>query len=341
MPGTDPAEAARVIAGELPGFPHLAELPDRGPGADLTGRTAALLVDMPVEVTPRGWRLAERPGRDLARARTMLSSDLDAMEEVLDGYAGPVKIQLCGPWTLAAALELTRTMNAALSDRGAVADLTASLAEGTAAHVADVAKRVPGAQLVVQFDEPALPAVALGAVPTASGLSRLAAVEDDPLRERLAQVLAATQRYTVVHSCGNGVPFGIIRLAGADAISFDLSQLRRGEEDGAAEAAEAGMGVFTGAVPAVPAPVAAGPGRPGGINPADGSAEARQAAERVIRLWRRLGLPLDTCPEQAVITPACGLAGASPEQARAALTRCREAGSMLAELIEETGEEPR
>ena len=44
MPGTDPAEAMRVIAGELPDFPYLAELPDRGPGADLTGRTAALLV---------------------------------------------------------------------------------------------------------------------------------------------------------------------------------------------------------------------------------------------------------------------------------------------------------
>jgi len=66
---------------------------------------------------------------------------------------------------------------------------------------------------------------------------------------------------------------------------------------------------------------------------------ARQAAERVIRLWRRLGLPLATAPEQAVITPACGLAGLSPAQARAALTRCREAASMLAELIEETGGE--
>jgi hypothetical protein len=332
----------RVVAGELPGFPFLPELPDRGPGADITGRTAALLVEIPVEVTPRGWRLAERPGRDLARARTMLSSDLDVMEEVLDGYRGPLKIQLCGPWTLAATLELTRTMNVAVADPGAVADLTASLAEGTAAHVAEVAKRVPGAQLVVQFDEPALPAVARGEVPTASGLSRLAAVEDEPLRERLAEVLAAANRYTVVHSCARGVPFGLIRLAGADAISFDLSQLRRGEEDGVAEAAEAGMGVFTGAVPSVP-------GRPGeggaggastaGINPADGSDEARQTAERVIRLWRRLGLPLGTLPGQAVITPACGLAGASPAQARGALTRCREAASMLAELIEETGGE--
>jgi hypothetical protein len=334
MPGTSPAEAMRVVAGELPDFPHLPELPDRGPGADLTGRTAALLVDIPVEVTPRGWRLAERPGRDLARARTMLSSDLDAMEEVLDGFRGPVKIQVCGPWTLAATLELTRTLNVAVADPGAVADLTASLAEGVAAHAAELAKRIPGARLVVQFDEPGLSAVAGGEVPTASGLSRIAPVEADVLRERLAQVIASTGKYTVVHSCSTAVPFGIIRAAGAGALSFDLSQLRRGEEDAVAEAAEAGLGLLTGVIPAVPeATVPASPGPAGATvptgtaAPGDGSAEARQAAERVIRLWRRLGLPLETCPEQAVVTPACGLAGASPAQARAALTRCREAGA--------------
>jgi methionine synthase II (cobalamin-independent) len=321
MPGTDPAEAMRVVAGELPDFPHLPELPDRGPGADLTGRTAALLVDMPAEVTPRGWRLAERPGRDLARARAMLSSDLDVFEEVLQGFRGPVKIQLCGPWTLAATMELPRTMNVVLADAGAVADLTASLAEGAAAHVTDVAKRVPGADLVVQFDEPALPAVAAGAVPTASGFSRLAAIEDGPLQDRLGQVLASTRAYTAVHCCATTVPFGVIGAAGADAVAFDLSQLRRGEEDEVAEVAEAGMGILTGATPVV-------------SNEAGG---ARETAERVIRLWQRLGLPLATCAEQAVITPACGLAGAAPAQARAALARCREAAGLLPELIEETG----
>jgi hypothetical protein len=328
MPGTDPAEAMRVIAGELPDFPHLPELPDRGPGADLTGRTAALLVDIPVEVTPRGWRIAERPGRDLARARSMLSSDLDVMEEVLQGYRGPVKVQLCGPWTLAATLELPKTMNVALADPGAVADLIASLAESTAAHVAEVAKRLSGARLVVQFDEPALPAVTAGLVPTASGLSRLAAVEADTVQGGLSQVLASTGCYAVVHCCATDVPFGIIRAAGAAGLAFDLSQLRRGEEDGVAEAAEAGLGLLTGAI----ASAGAGHDEPGG---------ARQTAERVIRLWRRLGLPLATCPGQAVITPACGLAGATPPQARAALARCREAAGLLAELIEETGGELR
>ena len=345
MPGTNPAEAMRVIAGELPDLPHLPELPARGPGADLTGRTAALLVDIPVEVSPRGWRLAEHPGRDLNRARTMLSSDLDVMEEVLDGYRGLVKVQLCGPWTLAATLELPRTLNVAIADPGAVADLTASLAEGAAAHVAEIAKRLPGAQVAVQFDEPALPAVAGGEVPTASGLSRLRPVEAEVLRDRLAQVISAVQGYTVVHSCATAVPFGLIRTAQAGALSFDLSQLRRGEEDGIAEAAEAGLGLLIGAVPAVPEPDAGtrapgGPQQPvrGPTGPGDGSAEARQTAERIIRLWRRLGLPLASCPDQVVITPACGLAGASPAYARAALTRCREAASMLAELIEETGE---
>ena len=347
MPGTDPAEAMRVIAGELPGFPHLPELPDREPGADLTGRTAALLIDVPAEVTPRGWRLADRAGRDLTRARSMLSSDLDAAEEVLQGYRGPFKIQLCGPWTLAATLELPRTMNVALADQGAVADLIASLAESAAAHVAEVVKRLPGARLVVQFDEPALPSVVAGLVPTQSGLSRLAAVEADTVQEGLGRVLASTGCYTVVHCCATTVPFGIIRAAGADAVAFDLSQLRRGEEDGVAEAAEAGMGLLTGAIPAVAGGEAAGSDQVGGAGrAAAGSSRpgetsgARQTAERVIRLWRRLGLPLATCAEQAVVTPACGLAGATPAEAREALARCREAAGLLAELIEETGGDP-
>ena len=203
-------------------------------------------------------------------------------------------------------------------------------------------KRVPWR--VWWYSSTSLPSVAEGGVPTASGLSRLAAVEEDVLREQLAQVIASTGQYTIVHCCAPGVPFGLIRLAGASGIAFDLSQLRRGEEDIVAEAAEAGQGLLIGAVPTGTAPAAApatGAERASQarISPNDGSTEARDTADRVIRLYQRLGLPLVTLPAQAVITPACGLAGASPAHARAVLTRCREAGSMLAELIEETGGE--
>ncbi len=244
MPGDNPVEAARVIAGELPDLPHLAELPGRGPGADITGRAAALLVDMPGG-TGRAAGLADRrppgPGH-CGRARSLLSSDLDAMEEALDGYAGPVKIQLAGPWTLAATIEQPRSLKAALADPGLVADIASSLAEGVAAHVAEVAKRIPEATLLVQLDEPSLPAVLQGAVPTPSGLSRVRVVEEETARDRLAEVLSATGKYTVVHCCASDLPFGIIVSAGADAVSFDPALLRRGDYDGFAEAVEARAG---------------------------------------------------------------------------------------------------
>ncbi len=201
LPGTDPMAAARTVVTELPDFPHLAELPARGPGADMIGRTAGLLIDIAVETTPRGWRLSpERPGKDLRRARSMLSHDLDALEEVLDGYSGLLKVQVAGPWTLAATLEQPHSLKAALADSGAVADLTASLAEGLAAHVAEVAKRIPGARLVVQVDEPGLPAAIEGSIPTPSGLSRVRAVEEEIIRARLRTVLSAVSQHYCRHS---------------------------------------------------------------------------------------------------------------------------------------------
>src|SRR5258707_3512614 len=105
------AEATVVIRGELPDLPHLPELPARGPGADLTGRTAALLIDMPVETTPAGWKLADRPGRDQRRAADLLAADLDAAQEAADAWTGPFKVQVCGPWTLAATIGLSRRQN--------------------------------------------------------------------------------------------------------------------------------------------------------------------------------------------------------------------------------------
>lgn len=327
MPGTDAAEACRVVFGELPEFPFLPELPGRGPGADLTGRTAALLVDLPVQVTTRGWKLTDRPGRDASRAAGYWSEDLDTLEEIASGYGGPLKIQVCGPWTLAASLELSRSVNPVLADPGAVADLTASLAEGLAAHAADVRKRVPAATLVVQLDEPSLPAVLAGRVPTASGLGSIAAADHAVLTQRLAAVLSAPAGATVVHCCGRvATTFPDLLAAGASAVSFDLDQLPVRETDRIAELAEAGLGLLVGALP-----TASAIRLPGGP-PQD----PRQTAESVVAMWRRTGLPDASLAAQVVVTPACGLAGVSPEAARAALAHCREAGRIVAEMIEES-----
>ena len=331
LPGADPAEAMRLVFGELPDLPHLAELPARGPGADLTGRTAALLVDLPVELAPAGWRFAARPGRDLSRARGLLSADLDALEEAADGYRGPLKIQACGPWTLAATIELIRSQNRALADPGAIADLTASLAEGLAAHVAEVRSRVPGARLLVQLDEPGLPAVIAGDVPSASGLNRLPVPDAADLETRLGSIISAARAFTVVHCCATSVPVGMIRGAGADAAGCDLSKLGRTGEDGLAEAVEAGLGILAGVIPATG--TAAAPQPP----------PAGEAARAVTGLWRRMGWPAarngpagpDEVAAQVVLAPACGMAGATPGYARAAMARCREAARLLPELIEE------
>jgi methionine synthase II (cobalamin-independent) len=293
----------------------------------MVGRTAALLVDIAVEITTGGWRIADRPGRDMRRAKTMLSSDLDAMEEVLDGYQGRLKLQLAGPWTLAATLEQPHSLKVALADPGLVTDLVSSLAEAAKAHVAEVAKRVPGATLLLQLDEPALPAVAHGGIPTPSGLSRVREVDEEVLRAKLREVLSATGAYTIVHCCAPGFPFATVTGAGADAISFDLGLLKYREYDQLAEVAEAGTGLLLGA-----AKTNAQPDREerSAVTPAS-------TAEAIRELWHKMGVAAAGCAEQVVITPACGLAGASPTQARNTLRLCREAAAILPEMMGELG----
>lgn len=347
MPGGNPLETARLIFDEVPDLPFLAELPSRGPGADMIGRTASLLVDIAVEVTPGGWRIADHPGRDMRRARSMLSSDLDAMEEVLNGFQGPLKVQLAGPWTLAASIEQPHSQKVALADPGLVADLASSLAEGVKAHVSEIAKRVPGATLLVQLDEPSLPAVADGDIPTPSGLSRVREVDEEVLRAKLREVLEATRAYTVVHCCASGYPFEIINGAGADAVSFDLSLLGHGDYDTFAETVEGGSGLLIGALSVARDPARSSARGPVGTRPAgEPSADRHSDVERsrptpegtanaVRELWRKIGLSPASCAEQVVITPACGLAGASPARARDALRWCREAGRILPELMAE------
>ena len=68
LPGIDAREAAKTATGAFEDFPFLPELPARGPGADMIGRTAGLLVEVYARVEPSGWRIGDRPGRDTKRA---------------------------------------------------------------------------------------------------------------------------------------------------------------------------------------------------------------------------------------------------------------------------------
>ena len=328
MPGTDVREATRVVLGELPDLPHLPELPARGVGADLTGRAVGLLVDLHAEVQPSGWRVADAAGRDERRAVALLAEDLDALEELAEGWTGLLKLQVAGPWTVASTLEL-RYGDKALADVGACRDLAPSLAEGLAEHVRQVARRLPGAQLVVQLDEPTLTGVLEGSVPTASGFGRLGAVEPERVVAGLRTVLDALPDdvVRVVHCCARDVPVELITRAGAHGVSLDLALLGRAGEEAVGAAVEAGTRLFLGVLdPLGRSTAAPGPGGRAGQEPSDVAATVAP----VRSLWHRLGFPADTVPE-VVLTPACGLAAASPDSARAALALLREAGHRLAE----------
>ncbi|MEU4210749.1 methionine synthase [Streptomyces sp. NPDC026206] len=318
MPGEDAREAAKTVTGSVEALPYLPELPARGPGADMIGRTAGLLVEVFAHVEPSGWRISDRPGRDTRRARSWLGEDLDALEEFTQGYRGPLKVSAVGPWTLAAALEL-RGGEAALGDPGACRDLTASLAEGLRGHLAEVRRRVPGARIVLQLDEPSLPAVLRGQVRTASGYRTYRAVDrvvvEGALRELAAVAQESPDGALVVHSCAPGVPFALLRRAGAAGVSFDFSLLTEREDDAIGEAVEAGTTLFAGVVPGVDGPLSDPAGSVMGVR----------------TLWRRLGLSPGTLAESVVVTPSCGLAGASPAYARAALAHCVRAAKSLAD----------
>ncbi|MDQ1678717.1 MAG: hypothetical protein QOC93_3861 [Actinomycetota bacterium] len=317
FPGTDPAEALRTVLGEVPDLAFLPELPARGPGAELIGRGATFLVDLPVQLAPSGWRFADRPGRDLRRSQDLLERDLDALSDAAEGYEGVLKIQSAGPWTLAAGIELPHGEKS-LSDHGAVADLAGSLAEGLAAHVAQIRGRVPGARVLLQLDEPSLPAVLAARVRTASGLRTLRGVEESVATQTLARVIDAAGVPVVVHSCARDVPLELLRAAGAAGVSVDLSlwDLTSARDlDALGEYLDAGGALFAGVLPAVD----------GGLP------DAGRVAEPVRRLWQHLGLPAEHLRQQVVLTPACGLAGAGEDYARDVLALLRDGARKLSE----------
>ncbi|MBQ1096500.1 methionine synthase [Streptomyces sp. b94] len=315
LPGTDAREAAKTSTGTFEDFPFLPELPARGPGADMIGRTAGMLVELYARVEPSGWRLGDRPGRDTKRARAWLREDLDALEEFTQGHQGPLKVQAVGPWTLAAALEL-RNGEAVLSDAGASRDLAASLAEGLRLHLAEVRRRVPGARIALQLDEPSLTAVLRGQVRSASGYRTHRAIDRQVVEAALRDVAGVHGGDpVVVHSCAPDVPFALLRRAGVAGVSFDFSLLTERDDDAIGEAVEGGTRLFAGVVPGTDAALSDPAGSVMGVR----------------TLWRRLGLHPGLLAEAVTVTPACGLAGASPEYARRALAHCVRAARSLAD----------
>lgn len=317
LPGTDSRESARLIAGECSDFIHLHELPLRGPGADMIGRTGGMLSavsrEFSVETTPRGWRFVNHAGKDTRRSQSFLNEDLDALEDVTQGYAGPLKLQVAGPWTLAAVIELA-SGERALKDPSAYRDIAAALQEAIRMQVEQVSRRVPSASVVVQVDEPALVQVLEGSIGTASGLSAYDAIDEQVASPILAGVMSAISEAGAtpgIHCCAAQPPISLLAGTGAAFLSLDL--LREPDEDQLGAAWEGGMGLLAGTVPAV-----------------GQRAESDTRASAPVReLASRLGLDDARYLAQVVVTPTCGMAGASPQWVRAAYHSVQAAARVL------------
>ena len=324
MPGADIDEACRIVVGETPDLPALPELPARGPAAGMIGRTAGMLADLHVDLQPSGWRVTAAHGMDERRAVALLRSDLDTFTERAQGCDTAVKVAVTGPLTLAASLEKS-SGGALVSDHGARHELAESLAEGLRELVADLRSRFPAAQCLLQLDEPMLPQVLSGQVPTPSGFGSYRSVTTDEARSLLRLVtdqVRAAGAIPMLHSCADTVDVALIAGAGVSALSIDLDsvsvadgQPRRGLDiDPWCEAVENGLVVYAGAVSATDA-----------ATPVDPVAVTR----RVLGFAHWLGLDEEGAARSLGVTPSCGLAGASPDWARRALEICRTVAGNL------------
>ena len=318
-PGVAAREAAEVVVGELAGaLAHIVELPARGVGADMLGRAAALLVDVAIDTVPRGYRIAARPGAVTRRAVSLLDEDMDALEEAwetagLRGGGRVVKVQAPGPVTLAAGVELANG-HRAITDSGAVRDLTASLAEGVATHRAALGRRLD-TPVVVQFDEPSLPAALGGRLSGVTALSPVAALDEAVAVALFDTCVAAVGADVVVHSCTRALPWNLLQRSAIAAVSVDAGTLVASDLDGIAAFVESGRTVMLGVVAA---------------NAPQRRPSVEEVAAAVVAVTDRLGFERSALRDRIGVTPACGLAGATPEWARTAIGLAREAAEVFA-----------
>lgn len=328
LPGQDFPGAVQHVLGS---FEHawLPELPARGVGADMAGRTLAMVDGLAFDLQPQGWRLGEHSGVDHERARSILRRDLDDLEEHAQAFTGSVTLTATGPWTLAALLERPRG-DKVLADHGARREVAEALGGGLASLLAELHRRLPAVRFCLQLDEPLLPAVMDGRVATASGFSRLRAVDRPVVTDLLQRVTAPVRPAlaasdgdlraddVLLHCCAAGLDLDLVGRAGIAAVGLDVGTLTPRDLDAVAGWLEAGrhlrMGLADTATP-------------------DAVTRPDALVTRALGLLRPLGLDPDLLVAGLSVSTACGLANWQVGPAMRQLDALREAAPLLAEQL--------
>lgn len=216
LPGDDFRGALATMAEHLPEVLPWPELPARGIGSGMIGRVIGLVDGLGFDVQPSGWRLTAHPGAEQRRAAAQWRRDLDDAEELLHGFDATLTVAVAGPWTLASAIERPRG-DVLLADHGARREMAQALQAAVAQLGKELARRLPAAEVWWQIDEPALPAVRDGKIPTASGFSRHRGVSEADLVGALGPLADGA----LLHCCAPGRWLDVARRCGFAGASVD------------------------------------------------------------------------------------------------------------------------
>jgi len=308
LPHHDAGAAAALVLRCVPELPAAPQLPMRSPLEGIIAQWARAIDG--VDIEPDGslaLRAALNPRASICAefdpiAHGGLLAFLDAAA-ALPSPPKRVKVQCAGPLTL----------GVALVDAGADLDTAFALGAGTARAWSRalqdlVAARLPNAALLLTYDEPAL-------VRWEASLLHDDLVDRETATDLLSSALAAPTCLTAVHVCGRGN----LRLAldaGPGLVHFDVGAFDLDDAAQLSRFLDGGGWVIWGVVPT-----------------------DRPVGEHAAPMWKTL---LDTWCEltrrgcdpsrlrsQALVAPACGLAGHGVSQAERMMLLAREIGDRV------------
>ena len=305
LPHHDPTAAAASVMRWLPGLPAAPQLPARTP---LEGMIAQWARALP-EVILASDGTIERVDLELIEAPIVCAFDATAHGGLLAFLAHAarqpkplalMKAQVTGPLTLGIALTEAGLPAPLAFERAA---LLARAWARALEHL--VAEQLPETELVLFFDEPGLTAFRDGRAP----------IDRERATDLLSGALAAPTCVVGVHVCGAG-DLRIALDAGPKILGVEVSTSLLANAAGLGRHLEGDGWIAWGTVPT-----------------------DRPVGEQATPLWKNLvdcwceltrrgcdGLRLR---QQALVTPACGLAGHGTSQAERSMRLAREIGDRI------------
>jgi hypothetical protein len=305
LPHHDATSAAALVLRCLPELPAAPELPRRSPYETMIVRWAAAIPE--VSIGPGGALDVQRHVCDGVVEPSFddeMHQGLLAFLDLATEQPKPpprVKVQLTGPLTLGVALA-----RAGMSHGHAFVRAVETARTWARVLEHEVHDRLPHTDLVLFFDEPAL----------------VQWRDDDPPLDRetatdlLSAALAAPRNATTgVHVCGAG-DVRLALAAGPDVVAVDVNEVDLDDAFALSRFLEGGGAIAWGAVPT---------DRPVGES-------AAPLWKALVDVWcelTRRGCDPIRLRNQALVTPACGLAGHGPSQAEHAMFLAREIGARV------------